>query len=229
MDRKTQLTFLWFGPAMAVLFGLAFVGLAGMVPPPGPSLSAVQVADFYAAHPLEIGVAMVIILMAMGMLAPWASVLALRLRRVEGKYPVLMVSQLINIAVAVTIVVLCPIFWAAAAFRAGDTSPDVVRALNDVAFIIFLAPWPPFSFWIWAMSWAILADRSATPEFPRWVAFLGLGVGVLFLPAALVMVLKKSVFAWDGIFGFYVPLTAFFSWLVAVTVYAMRGVRRETD
>jgi hypothetical protein len=227
MDKNTQLTYLWCGPAVTVLFGFGFVFLAGMVPPPGPDLSALEIQAFYQAHPMRTGIAMILMMASMGMLALWGTALALRLRIVEGDFPVLTCAQLVNVAVGVTIVVLIPMIWAAAAFRADTSSPEVIQTINDVGFFLLMAPWPPFSFWICSHSWAVFRDRRAVPEYPKWVGFLGLWVAVVFIPASCVLIFKSGPFAWHGIFGFYLPLSAFFIWEITVTIFAIKAVMKS--
>ena len=49
---------------------------------------------------------------------------------------------------------------------------------------------------------------------PRWVAFLNFFVAFSFLPDPLAYFFKTGPFAWDGLLAWWVPVAAFFGWLL---------------
>lgn len=221
-----HVTYLCFlcGPILAALFFIGFVVLAGFLPPPAPTLTPAEVAAVYQVHPIRTLVGTFCIMTAMGMLAPWGAAVAARLRVVETGVPVLTYVQLINCAVSTMVVVFCPMFWAAAAYRPFDTSPEIIRVMNDIAWFLVLAPWPPFTFWLFGVAGAILIDKRPVPDFPRWLAFFGIWAGILFVPAGGVLIFKTGPFAWNGLLAFYIPVIAFFLWLVIMSYYGLRAV-----
>jgi hypothetical protein len=215
------------GFVIAALFAIGFITLSDFLPPPPATLSAMEVAAFYQQHPIQREIGMFLIMTSMGMLAPWGAVLATRLRAVERGFPTLTYIQLANCAVATMVVVLCPMFWAAAAYRPFDTPPEILRVMNDIGWFLVLAPWPPFTFWLAGVALAILNDDRPNPEFPRWTAFLSLWAAVLFIPAGAVLIFKDGPFAWDGIIAFYIPVIIFFVWLMVMSFYGTKATYRN--
>ncbi|MEQ8838161.1 MAG: hypothetical protein RID07_15245, partial [Lacipirellulaceae bacterium] len=199
-------------------------GLAGWLPPPSPQLSSQEVAAIFQASPGTLLVAMFLLMTSMGMIGPWGVAIASLLRPVEQGIPYLTYMQLVNCSLATLVVLICPLFWAAAAFRPFDLPADILRLLNDIAWFFFLAPWPPFTCWLIALAAAILQDKRLQPVFPRWTAFLCLWSALLFVPAGLIMIFKAGPFAWDGLIAFYIPVGIFFIWLLSLSFYAIKSV-----
>ncbi|NIB38878.1 hypothetical protein HBA55_04730 [Pseudomaricurvus alkylphenolicus] len=224
-----QMAALLSAPVLMGLFVIGYIVLAGFLPPPAPSLTAEQIAELYRGRSLQINVGMFFLMTSMSMVALWGAVIAARLRVVEQGVPILTYAQLINCAVATVVIAVCGLFWAAAAFRAHDLDPEILRMLNDLGWFFFLAPWPPFTFWLGAMAWAILKDRRPTPDFPRWTAFLCLWAAVLFIPAGFILIFKTGPFAWNGLLAFYIPVGIFFLWISVMTYYGVIAIKRESQ
>ncbi len=109
----------------------------------------------------------------------------------------------------------------AVAFRADDRPVDVTRAIHDLGWILFMTV--IWSLWVQlvAIGAGVLLDRSANPVLPRWYAYLSLWESLMILPAGLVLFFKDGPFAWDGLFGIWVPLVTFALWISA-SVYCVR-------
>ena len=223
MSSKITRACLASGFLVALLFGLGFVVLAGFLPPPPPTLAPIEVAEFYQQHPTATLIGAFFIMTAMGMLAPWGCALAASLRHAETGVPVLTYLQLVNCAISTMVVVFCPMFWAAAAYRPFDTSPEIIRVMNDIGWFLVLAPWPPFSFWLAAVGCSVLSDRQSVRLYPAWTAYLSFWCAVLFVPAGAVLIFKTGPFAWNGIIAFYIPVVAFFAWLMIMSFYGSRS------
>ena len=127
----------------------------------------------------------------------------------EGTYSVLTYTQIGSVAIGSLIGQGSTWIFEAAAYRLDDTPPVIVRAIHDLAWFTFLAPWPSFTVWCVALALAIFADRRTAPSFPRWAAFLSLWTGLLFVPACLIFWFKVGPFSWNGIIAFYVPVFIF--------------------
>jgi hypothetical protein len=214
------------GPGMIVVFFIGFV-ISGFFPPPSPMASAQQIADMYSGHTTAIRVGCFVMMFGLGLMAPWGAVLAGQTRRLEGTNPFLAYGQLVCCAIAVIVVELIAMTWAAASFRPDDTSADVTRALNDYGWFLFLYTWPPFSIWCVLVATAILSDKSATPMYPRWLGFLSIFVAVDIVPAGLMNFFKQGPFAFNGALTFYMPLGMFFVWICIMTVTMLRAVNHQ--
>jgi hypothetical protein len=225
VNRRAQLICVWTGPVLTVLFIVGAVLLGRFIPPwAHPSNDPGEVAAIFTEHAERIRLGALITIISMSLIAPWGVAIAAQTRRTEGDFPVLTYLQLMCVAVGTAIVVLMSMFWAVATFRPYD--PEIVQLCNDIAYFLFLFTWPPFSVWVISIALSIFLDPSEQRVYPRWAAYLNLWVGLLFVPAGLMAFFKHGAFSWSGMMALYVPVIAFFIWLVTMTVLTIRNIRQ---
>ena len=67
------------------------------------------------------------------------------------------------------------------------------------------------------------------PVFPRWFAYFQLwcavGVGLTFG----VYIVKTGPLAWNGILGFWIPVSFYFIWVVVTTLVTARAIKNDDD
>ena len=217
MNLRAQRVGIWCGPLAGVLIVLGACVVARWIPPwVHPSASADEVARVFTQHATRIRIGTFIACIGFTLLAPWGVVMAGQVRRQEGSSPVLSQLLVVCTAVATVFVVITCCMWGTAVFRPEDTAPDVTRALDDLAWIVFLFSAPPFTLWAGTLAFAVLAEPGE-PVYPRWVGYLSAWVALLILPAGLIIFFKHGPFGWAGLVALYVPFAVFFAWLVAVT------------
>lgn len=216
----------WCGIAMAVLFGIGFMPFANFFPPPAPSATGAEVVDLFRANATSIRIGTVLMLVAITLIIPWGIGLTFVTSRIKPFKMILVAGQLVSFGIAVALIGLVIVMWSVAAFRAGSINPDVTQTLNDLAWIILLFTWPPFSLWCALVAMSILGDNSERPAMPRWCGYFGLFTAVSFACGGLVIFFKHGPFAWNGIIGFYIPLNVFFIWIIVVTVLLLRTAKR---
>lgn len=225
MNRKTQLIAAWCGPLCAVLFLVGAVLLGRFIPPyVRPHFSAEHTAALYAAHADRIRLGAFIACISMSLVGPWGCTIAAQIRRTEGDFPILTYVSLTCVAIGTTIVVLMCCCWGVAAFRPGQISPQITQFANDLGYFIFLFTWPPFMVWAIAVALAIFTDQNEQAVFPRWLAYLSLWTGLLFVPAGLMIFFKHGAFSWAGLMTLYVPVGIFFVWLSGLTYCTIRNI-----
>ena len=212
---------------LTVLFGLGWVVFARFLPAPSPTASAEVIANFYMGNEAGIRIGATLMMLSFGPWATWGAVVAAWTRRVETGTPVLSYVQIASLTISEMIGVLCALLWASASFRAGEVSPEITMVLNDMGWLMFLLPWPPFSAWCLAVGIAVLRDESPQPVLPRWVAGLSFLTAFLFMPALLPLFFKTGGFAYNGLLGMYLPLLIFFVWIEGVTFPMVRAYRRR--
>ena len=119
------------------------------------------------------------------------------------------------------------IYWLAAAFRPEDAPR--VQAFNDLGWLPFLGVVCTGMFQMVALAVLVLRDPRAQPLYPRWFAFFQLwcAVGVTF--TAGIFLFKTGPLAWDGILGFWLPVTLYFVWLIVTTVLTAKAVERDDE
>jgi hypothetical protein len=229
VNRRTQLMAAWCGPAFGVLFLIGLVALALFIPPfARPQFSARHIAALYAAHTTRIRLGVFVACIGSSLVAPWGCVIAAQLRPTEGGFPILTYICLISAAIATTALVLSCCCWGVTAFRPGQTSPQNTQFSNDLAWIVFLLTWPPFTVWGRAVGIAVFTDPGDRPVYPRWLGYLSLWVALLIVPAGLLIFFKHGAFSWAGLITLYVPAAAFFVWMISLTIRNIEGGRVYT-
>lgn len=215
MEARVQRVLVWCGPAMLVIWLGAFLFIAGFIPPSRPSASAAQIVQLYADHTASIKVGMVLSMFGSALLVPYAVAISGQLKRIDGAKALADVQALSCALLSVEFITPIAV-WMAAAFRYDGRTPATTRTLHDLGWILFMTV--IWSLWVQvvAIGVAVLIDRSERPVLPRWTGYLNLWVAVLILPAGLVLFFKHGPFAWNGVVGLYVPLTAFAVWIGAM-------------
>jgi hypothetical protein len=227
IDTGIQRVLIWTGPLMLVLFALGFMYLAEYLPPPSAQLSPEALVARLQANLTGFRIGMVVTMCGFAMMVTWAVGIAGRVYAREGRLPLLTYVQLGSVAIGSLIGQGACWIFEATAYRLDDTDPHIIRALHDLGWFTFLAPWPSFTIWCFAQALAIFRDDRPEPGLPRWTGYLAVWTGILFLPACLIFFFKTGPMAWNGVIAFYIPVFIFFIWVVGLTVPALQSLRRE--
>ena len=94
----------------------------------------------------------------------------------------------------------------------------------DLAYFMPLFSWPIFSGWCFLIAVAVLTDDTGNPVYPRWVGYVNIWAGLLYIPGGIILFFKTGPFAWDGILGLYIPFIAFFLWILVMTWAMIRNI-----
>lgn len=216
----------WAGPVFIVLYAIFFWGVAGFIPPPGPSHSAGWIADFYDQNRTEIRVGQIGGLVASTLLFPFFAVISLEIARIERRSPILAIVQFAGAVLLIVFFAMCSMLWVTATFRE-ELGAETVRVLNDFGWLVFVMVFPAYVMQMFCMALAGFIDKSPTPTWPRWSACFNLWVGFAGMGGGIAVFFKDGPFAWNGLIGFYVPLTVFAIWLVVTTVLLLRSLDRQ--
>ncbi|HEY1973799.1 MAG TPA: hypothetical protein VGH89_38020 [Pseudonocardia sp.] len=227
MDTKPQRLCIWSGPLMLVLFAFGFMYCAKYLPPPSAALSPTELVARLKSDLFGFRLGMLITMAGFALMVPWAVGIAARTRPNDGPVPVLTYVQLGSVAIGSLIGQGATWIFEAAAYRLDDTDPHLVRALHDLGFFTFLAPWPSFTVWCFALAMAIFRNDRKDAGLPRWTGYLSVWTGVLFVPACLIFWFKTGPMAWNGVIAFYIPVFIFFIWVIGMTVPALRSLRDD--
>lgn len=230
VERVAQRLCLIAGPVTLIGFAIGAIPIGHFVPPfITPDATAAQVAAMYAEHATRIRWGAMIAMISLSMLAPWGIAVAVQTRQFGARSQTLCYVQIACAAISTTIIVFMCMFWAIPAFRPGDVPADIVRALNDVAYFLIVWPYFPFTIWVLAVGLAVLLDPGDHPVFPRWVGYFSLWNAISYLPAGFMSFFHNGPIAWNGALALYIPLASFFTWMVIVTSYGFRNLRRVAD
>ena len=226
MNQQNQLYCAWSGPLLMVLFGLGFWVFAQYMPPHSPAMSAEGIAAIFQNNANMIRIGQVFLIAAAALAVPFAAAITMQMIRIEGRQPVLAYAQLGSGILGAVFLLLPGLLWSAAAFRP-ERAVEITQFVNDLSWIILLFTFSPAFVQLVCIGLAILGDKGKATVFPRWSGYVNLWVAVTFLPAALIPFFKSGPFAWDGLFGFWIPAGAFFAWLALMSVLLVQAIKQQ--
>jgi hypothetical protein len=200
--------------------------LTHYLPPPSPAWTTADVANLYATNSIGIRVGSILALFAISFTTVFYGVISAQMRQMEGRVPVWTYVQMLNGLLSLVGFVTLAICWAEAAYRPGR-SPEIIQTLHDESFLLYAMVAPPAAIQLFAVGCAIFADVNQASIYPRWVAYLSLWTGILFLPGVLSCMFMTGPFAWDGVFSFWIPLISFGGWVLAVSWAMFKAAGRE--
>jgi hypothetical protein len=226
MSYRVQIACAWCGPLMTLGFFVGLMLLAGFIPPPSPADSAAQIAEMFRENTTLIRLGLFIAMLATGLLCPFYAVIAVQMKRIEGRSSPLTYTQIIAGACSTLEIVFPMMIWQAAAFRP-ERDDEFIRTLNDMAWLPFLGLTTTVVIQNFVIGTIILRDTRRTPIFPRWYGYLNFFVGLLVLPAGFIVFFKTGPFAWDGLIAWWIPVAAFFCWIILTAVLATKAAKQQ--
>ena len=223
-NLKAQWVSLWTGPAVGAVLLVTALAFPGFWPPMSPTLSADQVASFYAEHTAWIRFSQATFNLCGIMILPFFMVIVAQMKRMKNQSHVFAYCYLTAVVSGATIFALSNIFFLVAAFRS-DRSPELVQLLNDLAWIVLIAPVGMVVSQFVLLALAVYFDDPASPVFPRWVGHYSLATAAAMVPAAAAAVVQTGPLAWDGLVSFWLRNGAF-ALFVIVMFFVLRATLR---
>ncbi|MEZ0363472.1 hypothetical protein ACAG26_07180 [Mycobacterium sp. pUA109] len=225
-DVKTQLISVWTAPVFGVVYLIAFLAFPGFVPPMSPQLTAPQVADFYGAHTGAIRFSMVTYDLCGVMLLPFFMVIVVQMKRMATQSHVFAYCYLTAAVSGATLFALSNIVFLVAAFRP-ERNPDLVLLLNDLAWMLLIAPVGALVAQNLLLAAAVYFDDGPDPVFARWVGHFAVATAAAMAPAVGAAVVTSGPLAWNGAVSFWLRNGALVVF-VAVMFFVLRdAVRRQ--
>jgi hypothetical protein len=229
VNTRIQQFCAWCGPALVVIWIVSFVVLAGFIPPPAPGLAPEAILAMFQQHTLSIRLGLIFTMFASALLVPWSATVAVQMARMEGRRPVLAVTQVAS-GTALSLEFIVPIMmWQTAAYRPDQSRLTTISVLNDMGWLIFVGAISSVVIQALSLGVAILAGRGEPAVFPRWSGYLSLWAALLLSPAGLVPLFHDGPFAWNGVFAFWAPLGAYCVWMLTMSSLLLRAINSEHE
>jgi hypothetical protein len=216
MSTKIQRYCAWsIIPFLAIfLFGFGIV--AGFLPPQAPTQSAATLAAFYALHHAAIENGQLICILATFFLFFWPAAISAQIARIErGPFPLLAAVQYASAIVLCLLFMLCSLIWSIAAYRP-DMPPDILRTLNDSAWLIFVVAYPEYAAQMLSIAIAGFIDKRPQPFLPRWACWATVLEALIGGGGIFAGFVTTGPLAWNGLIGFWIPIASFVIWLLGV-------------
>lgn len=223
---QTQLISLWMAPVFGAVLLIAFLAFPGFFPPMSPAMTAEQVAQFYRDNTAMIRFSMITFNLCGVMLLPFFMVIVIQMKRMATQSHVFAYCYLTAAVSGATLYALADIFYLVAAFRP-DRNPELVMLLNDMAWMIFIAPVGAFVAQNVFLGLAIYFDDGPNPVFPRWVGHYAVATALAMAPAAGAAVFTTGPLAWNGAVSFWLRNGAFALFVVVMFVVLRNVLHRQ--
>jgi MFS family permease len=223
---KIQMFGAWCAILYVVILVIGWAIIAGFLPPHLPSSNDTVIAAIFQSDTLRIRAGMILTMVAAMILAPFVGVLTQFVSRIEGPPGVIAYSSVIGGLSTIILTFYPAIWWLIAAFRP-DRDTQITQMLNDMSWLQLIGGITIFLPMPLAVALASLTDSSPEPVFPRWAGFANIWLMVLIIPDQLIFFFYTGPFAWNGLFGFWIPLTAFAGWFILTFVLLRKAILRE--
>jgi hypothetical protein len=215
----------WVYPFFYTLFGIIFVPLGRVMPPPRPNRDDAQIAAFFHTHATSIKIGFALLMLVIGLSALANGVVAYQMKRMSVP-PIFAYSYIVTLAVGAMpgcfFVGLC---FVTAVYRP-DRDPHLLALLYDLGMLTFVGSLGCFAAQYLILAFAILLDRNDI--FPRWFAYVSIWNVMTEVLAAPVFIFKTGPVAWNGVISFWMG-TAIFGVYLGVFIVALRNAILRQD
>jgi len=157
---------------------------------------------------------------------PFAAVVSQFIAQIEGTPGILTYTFLLGAAGNMVLTFYPAVWWLTAAFRP-DRAPELIYLMNDMAWLQFLGGVTMYLAMPLSVAVASLCDKSAEPAFPRWCGYANLWMALTILPDQLLFFFHRGPFAWNGLFGIWIPVVVFSAFFIINLVVLRKAVLRD--
>lgn len=218
----------WCGVAYIVSLLIGWWLFAGFLPAPPPTTTPEAVVALFGERTAMIRIGMVIVMFSALIFIPFAATIAHYLARIEGGSGVLSYSALLGGAGNMVLTFYPAVWWLAAAFRP-DRAAELIYMVNDMAWLQFIGGVSMFEALPLTIAVAAFCDKSPNPVFPRWAGYFNIMIAVAILPDQLLFFFHSGPFAWNGLFGLWIPLVLFGGWFLVNFWLLRRAILGERE
>jgi len=230
MSLRSQKVLMWWFIVFAVLYGLAFMFLFRMFPPPSAEWSPDEIARFYQEHGTGVRVGAMIGVWTGGWFVPLAVVLAAQMYRrekLEEGAPVWTWLTLIAGGLMTVVIALPMLFWGVAAY-APTRAPDVTALMHEMGILTFITGTQYYIFvWVSIALMCLLPNRVAHWPFPRWYGYFTILSSVALEAGALPFLSREGILAWNGLLPWWIPISNFFVWGPVTCFLLLRAINAQ--
>ncbi|MEY2892186.1 MAG: hypothetical protein RJA98_2094 [Pseudomonadota bacterium] len=233
MDQETKrlinIGFALCGPIFVITYIIFWAILGHNVPPPNMmGMSAEQlITDYYGKYQSEIAVGM-IGCATVGMLyTPWSLLLATLLREDDGSLGVLSLTEAAGGILTGWLLAFCPAMWATCALLANSISPELVRTLHVMTWVIYDCTYMITTIQLIALGTYIVLNKKQT-MFPAWTGWCAIAIGIIFVPLVLMPFVTDGPFAVGGTWNFFFVFGIWlFAFQIPIGYYMLKAVAKR--
>ncbi|BDY33276.1 hypothetical protein [Mycolicibacterium mageritense] len=215
----------WTIPVFYVIFGLIFVVLTRVMPPPRPDINQDQIVAFFADHAPTIRIGFALLMFFIGFTGVANGLIALQIKRMTVA-PVFAYGYIAALVVgAVPGCLMAAFSFLAAAFRP-ERDPHIIAMLYDLALLSFVGSLGCFCTQNMVLALAIFLDRNGV--LPKWLAYMSIWMIVTELLAGPVFIFTSGPLAWNGSISFYLGTVVFVVWQTSIIYLLFMTIKRQS-
>jgi hypothetical protein len=211
-------------PPFYTLFGIIFVPLTRVMPPPSPAKTTAQIAVFFQAHALTIQVGFGILMIAIGFGSVVNGLVAYQIRRMTVG-PVFCYAYIATLSVAAIPGCLFCAFWFLAGTFRPDRDPHLIALCYDMGLLTFVGSMGCFATQYLIFAIAIFLDRNKV--FPAWLGYVSIWQVVTELLAAPVFIFRGGPFAWNGAISFWEGTAIFGVYIACLIMLSRKAIQQQ--
>lgn len=218
----------WSCFVFIAVFALSWGVLGRNIPPYSPDMSADELASIYRAHASALRIGFAVGAFSTTFLVTWAIGLFRIMVQMERGPKVLSYTQLIGGVLTAMVPMIACIFWLTAAFRP-EQDPAITRLLFDMGWMMIDLGFGVTILQYCALGVVALRDTRAKPLFPKWLAWLGIWIGLEFLVELIMPQFRSGPFAWNGLFSYWIAFFGPFVWMFTVAIFMFKAATRLNE
>jgi hypothetical protein len=227
VSERTQRVLIWWGLSFGIIYGVAFVALLGMVPPPHARLTSVEIAAWYYHHHTKIRLGAMVASWSSAFLVPISVVVAAQIRRQEKPPYLWTMMSVVGGGLMSIFLVLPPLFWGVAAYTP-NRAPDVTSLMHELGMLSLTTTDQYYVFpWVAIIVICLLPVAAKHSPFPRWFGYLTAWMLIVDEAGAFAFLTHTGPFAWDGLFVFWIPFGCFPVWLGILAYLLLTNLTRQ--
>ncbi|MET7768289.1 hypothetical protein [Nocardia sp. NPDC005366] len=210
----------WIVPAFYTAFGLIFVLLTRVMPPPRPDTGPEQITHFFDDHAVTIQIGFALLLLIVGGAGVANGIIVFHMKRMTTGSVcayIYMAGMAVGALPGCLLVAFC---FLAAVYRP-DRDPRLLALLYDLGLLSFVGSLGCFTAAYVGFAIAIFYDRNGI--FPKWLAYVTIWQVVTEILATPVFVMRSGPFAWNGSISFWMGTVVFGVWLMCVITFLRRA------
>jgi uncharacterized membrane protein YidH (DUF202 family) len=205
-----------------------FTGLEIFWPqPPSFALSAEQTAAYYVEHRTGFLVGVVMCSIGMLFLLAWTVQFCLMLWRLEGGSRAVTAVTVASLAASPILLSFDLAIFGVVAFRPSETTPDVTRAMSDVAWLGSQHIWPMLAAGMALAGILIVKTQGRSGSLPAWLGYFSLVVALCEFGQLPIFFFKTGPFSGNGVGAWYLATFTWGPWILAAGWAMYRVLGRQ--
>lgn len=223
---RIQMFGVWCGAGYLAVMFVGWGAVAGFLPPTAPSAGSAHIGALYNADVTRIRIGMVLVMVGALVYIPFAAVVSQFIARIEGTAGIVTYSFILGAAGNMMLTFYPAIWWLTAAFRP-DRAAELIYLMNDMAWLQFIGGATIYLAMPLSVAVAALCDKSPDPVFPRWCGYANIWFALTIVPDQLLFFFHRGPFAWNGLFGLWIPVVMFGAFFIINGLVLRKAVLRD--